>query len=277
MTPAEELARLNRLLRQYETVYRTTKNPQQHERVARQIKELRTEREKLLAVHALDPDLTTVEESGEDEAEDEESFPILERLREYNATARPQDAVAPFNPKREPPTPSQEDMYNLALYMRRFESEFLPFLTAQQLKLDFKFSLDRDSFYSPYQALQRSLQDYREECQRIAEAPAAKDRDRDIRQRAANLSRQIAVEGARFFRALQRFAAELALDAATNGTKCLNGNSRIAFDVVEGKRALQGRLVREGLEELERLSAEAVAYLNVPEIEISEGERADRR
>ncbi len=280
MTPAEEFARLNRLLRQYETVYRTTSDPQQRERVGKQIKALRIQREKMLAVHALDPDLASAEEAAEESREDdgeEQDLPILARLRAQNSAAHPPNAVAPFGPSNVPPTASQEEMLSLALYIRLFETEFLPFLTPQQLKLDFKFSLDRDSFYSPFQAIQRSLADYREESLRAAEGAFSKDRDREMRGRLTHLGRQIAMEAARFFRALQAFAAELALDAVTSGTKCLNGNARIAFDRVEGVRALQGKRVSEGLGELKRLAAEALVCLNVPDIEVQEGEGAERR
>ena len=40
MTPEEELKGLNRLIRQYETVYRTTPDPDQREPLARQLQQL---------------------------------------------------------------------------------------------------------------------------------------------------------------------------------------------------------------------------------------------
>jgi hypothetical protein len=274
MTPEEELSRLNRLLHQYETVYRTTANPDQRERVGRQIRELRGTREKILAVHVIDPELQ--EEEQAEEGDELAGFPLLALLQAENAVAPPSAAVPPFGPKNIPPTASQEEMSNLSLYVRRFEREFLPFLTEKQLKLDFKFSMDRDSFYSFLQALQRSLNDFREECRRLAEGVVSRDREREVRGRALKLARFSAVEGAKFFRALERFSTELAADATADGTKCLNGDRQISFDAVEGHRILQGRRVKDGLEELKRLAAEVVSYLNIPEIEIQENERADR-
>ena len=274
MTPEEELARLNRLLHQYETVYRTTPNLEQRKRVARQIRELRSTREKILAVNAIDPDLQ--EEERPEEAEGAGQFLLLEALREDNAAATRAAAVEPFAPKNVAPTASQEEMFNLSLYVRRFEREFLPFLTAQHLKLDFKFSLDRDSFYNACQALLRSLGDYREECRRIAEGSVSKDLERETRARAMKLTRSIAAEGAKLFRSVERFAAELSADASSEGTKCLNGNAEITFDAVEGQRILQGGRVKDGLVQLGRLASEVMAYLNVPEVEIQESERADR-
>ena len=49
-------------------------------------------------------------------------------------------------PKDSTPTAAQKEMFHLALYVRQFEREFLPFLTEKQLKLDFKYSMDRDGF-----------------------------------------------------------------------------------------------------------------------------------
>ena len=274
MTPEEELAKLERLLRQYESVFHTTKSAEQKERVAREIKKIRATREKLLAVNVIAP------EARPDETPEEEdsfaSFPLLTLLRLENQAAAKPEALESFAAKNTEPTPSQEEMFNLCLYVRRFEREFLPFLTGKHLKLDFKFSLDRDSFFAPFQALQRSITDYREECRRIAEGQVGKELVKDTRARTVKLARRIAVDGARLFRALEAFAAELAEDAGGHGTKCLNGGSEIAFDALEGRRELQGRRVRDALDDLSRLSAEAVEYLNVPDIEIQESERADR-
>jgi hypothetical protein len=274
MTPEEELARLDRLLHQYESVFHTTKNPEQRERVARQIKDLRAMREKILAVNVIDPEVKAEEEPAE---EDElASFPLLAHLRMENQAAPKADGVDSFASKNVDPTPSQEEMFNLCLYIRRFEREFIPFLTGKHLRLDFKFSLDRDSFFAPCQAVQRAIADYRGECRRVAEGQVGKDLERETRARTVKLARQIAVEGARLFRGLESFAAELAEDAGVRGTKCLNGDAEISFDALEGRRLLQGRRVRDALDDLARLSGEAVAYLNVPDIEIQESERADR-
>jgi hypothetical protein len=274
MTPEEELARLNRLIHQYESVYRTTANPEQRERVGRQLRELRGTREKILAVHVIDPE---IQQEETEEPEDELApFPLLRGLRAENAGLPAPAAVASFAPKNVEPTASQEEMFNLSLYTRRFEREFLPFLTVKHLKLDFKFSLDRDSFYGACQDLQRSLGDYREECRRLGEGVVSKNMERETRARALKLTRRIAVDGAKLFRGLERFASELRADAASDGTKCLNGDAEISFDAVEGRRELQGRHVSDALGDLARLCTEAVAYLNVPEIDIQESERADR-
>jgi hypothetical protein len=272
MTPEEELKRLNRLLAQYETVYRTTPDAVQRGRAERQIREMRSYREKLLAVLVV----KDTEEQQTEEEDDLAEFPLLAGLRAANLALPFARAVPSFAAKDAPPTASQEEIYNLSLYVRRFEKEFLPFLSEKQLKLDFKFSMDRDAFYGALQAFQRRVVDYREENGRVSQGTGTRDMETETRKRAVKVARLVAVEGARFFRSLQRFADELVEDADGDGVKCLNGDHEIEFDTLEGERALQGLSVMEALTELGILAAEAVAYLNVPEIETQETRRADR-
>ena len=272
MTPEEELKRLNRLLAQYQTVYRTTPDPVQRGRAERQVRELRSYREKLLTVLVIE-DTEEQQVAAEDDLAD---FPLLAGLRAENLALPFAQAVPSFAAADTAPTASQEEIYNLCLYVRRFEKEFLPFLTEKQLKLDFKFSMDRDSFYGALQALQRRVVDYRDESVRVSKGSPSREVELENRKRAVKVARLVAVEGARFFRSVQHFAEELVEDAEADGVKCLNGDHEIEFDSLEGKRSLQGLPVKEALSELGLLSAEAVAYLNVPEIETQETRRADR-
>lgn len=273
MTPEEEVKRLNKLIRQYETVYRTTPDVDQRERVERQLKELRSYREKILAVNVINARDLEDAPVGEDELA---AAPLLKLLVAQNAALPPSQTVASFAVKDAAPTTSQKEMFHLSLYARYFEKEYLPFLTEKRLKLDFKFSLDRDGFYGAFQALQRKMENYREENKRLAEGMVSRDMEMEVRKRALKLTRHIAVEAAKFFRSIERFAAELAEDAQGDGVKCLDCDTEISFDSIEGRRVLEGRRVADALGDLRDFSIEAIAYLNIPEIEIQENERADR-
>ena len=55
MVPEEELKRLTRLIRQFESVFRTTSDPVQRERVSRELKRLKTEKEQIESFHEIDP------------------------------------------------------------------------------------------------------------------------------------------------------------------------------------------------------------------------------
>jgi hypothetical protein len=274
MTPEEEVKRLNKLIKQYETVYRTTPDPDQKERVERQLKDLMGYREKILTVNVLrEQDL--VEE--EDDDDPLEHVPLLRALLAKNSKEPLGEAVAPFTTRDAQPTAIQEEIFHLALYVRHFEKEFLPLLTEKQLKLDFKYSLDRDSFYNGLQAIQRQLSGYRDEGRRLAEGVVSRDMESEIRKRTSKLTRLIQADAARLFRAVERFCSVLIEDAHGDMVKCLNCNGVITFDAIEGARLLQGRTVGGALGELREFAAEAVAYLNMPDIEGPESDRADRR
>jgi hypothetical protein len=274
MNPGEELRRLNRLLRQYETVYHTTPDPDQKDRVERQILEMRSYRDKLLAVCVIDEEETSEGAPVDDPLAD---FPVLVALRAQNAAAPAEDALHPLTGASGAPTAAQEEMFNLALYLRRFEREFLPFLTEKHLKLDFSHGMDRDAFYGRLQSLRRIVDDHAGETVRLAEGLPRRDMEAEVRRRIQKLARAVVVESARLFRGLGVFAHALEEDAAGDGVLCLNGDRSVAFDSIEGTRLLQGRRVAEALAELGVLADEVVAFLNVPDIEIQEPERGDRR
>jgi hypothetical protein len=256
MSPEEELKKLNKLIRQYETVYRTTPDAGQRERAARQLKEMQSYRAKILAVNVIDRQKIEEHVESWDELA---SFPILKKLIETDASGIEDQEIA-----------------RIILYIRHYQAEFLPFLTDKQLKLDFKFSMDRDGFYRRFQELDRKIVDFLEERRRLAEGIFSKDMETEVRKRGFKLKRLIAVDASRFFRSIERFTKELVEDADGDGVKCLNAEREIAFDEIEGKKGLEGKTVLEALVELGTLAAEIVAFLNIPEIETQENERADR-
>jgi hypothetical protein len=273
MTPEEELKGLNKLIRQYEIVYKTTPDPGQKSRAESKLKELRGYRDKILAVNVIDRrELEDTPETGDELAE----FPVLKRLVSENELLPPNRRTAPFSAEGEPPTASQEEMFHLSLFVAHFEREYLPFLAEKQLKLDFKYSMDRDLFYSRFQELQRKIENFREENARLSEGTVSRDMELEVRKRSNKLTRLTQADAAKFFRAVKRFSVDLGEDAQGDGVKCLNCEAEISFDHIEGKRLLQGRTVRDALGELELFALEAVNYLNIPDMESQESDRADR-
>jgi hypothetical protein len=275
MSPEEELKKLNTLIRQYETVFRTATDEGQRGRVAKELKRLMNYREKILAVNVIDQ--TQAEEKPQ-EIDDLAEYPILKRLTEEDLkakAARAAEAREPEEDRNDLPT-TQMEVTRIRLYTDHFSSEFIPFLTEMRLKLDFKFSMERDSFYGRFQDLERKIADYRDEIRRLNEGTFTKEIETDIKKRAFKLKRILEAEASRFFRAIKNFAAELVEDARADGVKCLNGEAAIVFDKIEGKRSLTGRKVSEALEEIQKYADEVISYLNIPEIESQEYERADR-
>jgi hypothetical protein len=258
MTPEEELRKLNRLIRQYETVYRTTTDEGQRDRAGRELKELKAYRAKILAVNVIDRGKVAEQTDAGDALAD---FPVLSRLVAGDTE----------------PWEGDQEVRHIALYLGHFEREFLPILTETRLKLDFKHSLERDGFYRRFQEVQRRLDDWHEAHRRLDAGGFNRELESEVRTRIFKLERNLAVEASRFFRAVNRFAVTLVEDARGDGVKCLNGDEPIAFDRIEGERLLAGLPVVDALQALESFAEEVAGYLRVPDIEGPENERADRR
>jgi hypothetical protein len=257
MTPEEELQKLNRLIHQYQTVYRTTADADQRDRAGRELKELRSYRDKILAVNVIDRGKLAEQPAANDALAD---FPILSRL------------VAGDTEEWE----GDQEVRHIALYLGHFEREFLPILTETRLKLDFKHSLERDGFYRRFQEVQRRLEDWHDAHRRLEGEGYNRDLESEVRTRIFKLERNLAVEACRLFRAVQRFAEVLVEDTRGDGVKCLNGGDPVTFDRIEGKRLLAGKAIADALQELAGFAAEVAGYLRVPDVEGQENDRADR-
>jgi hypothetical protein len=258
MTPEEELRKLNRLIHQYETVYRTTADADQRDRAGRELKELKSYRDKILAVNVIDRGKLAEQTAPSDALAD---FPVLSRLVAGDTEVWEGD----------------QEVRHIALYLGHFEREFLPILTETRLKLDFKHSLERDGFYRRFQEVQRRLDDWHDAHRRLDNGGFNRDLESEVRTRIFKLERNLAVEACRLFRAVQRFAGVLVDDAHGDGVKCLNGNEPVEFDRIEGERLLAGMPVTDALQTLESFAEEVAAYLRVPDVEGQENDRADRR
>src|SRR5512136_82568 len=110
MTPEEELKRLNRLIHQYETVYRTTADSDQKERASRELKELKSYRAKILTVNVIDRGKLAETPTAADELGD---YPILAGLVAGDSAVWEGD----------------QEVHHISLYLSHFEQELLPVLT----------------------------------------------------------------------------------------------------------------------------------------------------
>ncbi len=259
MTPAEELRHLNRLIRQFESVFKSTHDPLQRERVTRELRQLKTYKQKLESFHEFDP--RELEEPGE---QDElEELPYLKR------------AVAGGGEKDSPASRihaedyQDREVYQLALYLAYFESEFLVLLSETRLKLDFRHSLERDSFYHRFENLRRLLEDLREDASRMENFLGQKHEE-EMRMRSFKKSRNFIMESDKFFRNLQHFAGGLSEDIGAAGSVCLNPRDLLRFERLGGRRHLEGLSVEKALASLAEFSTEVARFLKVPQIESQE-------
>jgi len=244
MKPEEELKRLNRLIRQFEAVYKSTGDPYQRDRVSRELKKLKDYRGKVESFHLIDQEALK-EPAAEDELQ---GFPFL------------RDLLAGGTKKEF----ADKEILHLFLYFSYFEKEFLPLLSEKKLKLDFKYSLERDGFYHRFANLNRQYLDYEEDAARLGQYQG--QHEDEMRRRNVKMKRNLILEMNRFFKRLETFTNDLVEDIEAEGLKCLNSSDGLHFDALEGNKYLNGLTVHEALVRVNAFSTEVIAYLNVPNI-----------
>ncbi len=250
---------MNRTIRQFESVYKSTKDPYQRERVTKELKKLKTYREKLESFHEFDS--SDVEEPVE--VDEWEGLSYLKTILEK--------AGKKSKGKKESYEESfgDRELYYLFLYLNFFEEVFLTILSETKLKLDFKHSLERDSFYHRFENLRRLFENVNEDSSTV-DMYAGQQHEEDMRKRSFKRKRNVIVEADKFFRSVTRFSAVLVTDIEAGGLICLNAEDTLHFDRIEGKRYFEGHRVHDALAELKAFAREVIEFLNVPQIESQE-------
>jgi hypothetical protein len=259
MTPEEELKSLNRAIRQFESVFKSTKDPSQRARVTEELKKLKTYRDKLQTFHEFD-DSVMEEQAAVDEWEGLTYLKtILERIGKKSKEKKESyDDVF-----------DDRELYYLHLYLNFFEEDFLTILSETKLKLDFKHSLERDSFYHRFENLRRLFDNVHEDSSTVG-LYTGQQHEEDMRKRSFKKKRNVIVEADKFLRSVIHFSSTLVTDIEAGGLICLNADDTLHFDRIEGKRFFEGRKVHEALVELQAFAKEVIEFLNVPQIESRE-------
>jgi len=226
-----------------------TQNPFQKSSIAGELGKLEAERMQLDSLFEQVPEEDVAEEAPE------EQFPLLNQVYHENP-----DLLQKSNHL-------ERDIRASILYLHYFEREFLGMFTSRKMKLDVKFSVERDSFYELIHQVSRSLQNYRTEADRIASGTYAKQYEADILKRKVEMRHTLLIEVDWYFRKLRRFAKELLRDIEGDGLLCQNPEAELEYSSFDQETLLRGCSVHEGIQKLYDYSAEAVEYLEIPEFQ----------
>jgi len=192
-------------------------------------------------------------DAEEQEDTEHENLPILVDLRE-----RYENFLKRY-------TRQLREIRDLLLYLHHFDAEFLGLLSERKLRLDVKFSVERDGFYNSFNRLSRQAESYCEEAERIQDGAYAKAHEEDILKRMVEMRHNLFIEANRFFRRVQSFSRNLLDDLAGDAIMCQNGDERLEYSEIDHETELRGKTVQEGLDHLNVFSKEVVAFLNVPD------------
>jgi len=247
--PVDELKQINNAIKQYEVVLKTTKDSLQKQRVRKELAKLKDYREKFEHVYSL------VEESyDDDEANEFSGYPFLSQHLTFEYGGDIHD----------------REVRGILAILHFFEKEFLPILTDRKTKLDFKYSLERDGFYHLYQDLMKRITDFEDEMKVINEGKYKESTLTEIKNRRLRKRRVLIIETDKLFRRCRHFTQEILDDIEKNGVACLNPDSIIHFDHLEGLRFLEGMTVHESLSMLDAFAREVLDFFNLPEIVVQE-------
>ncbi len=247
--PVDELKQINNAIRQYEVVFKTTKDSYQKQRVRRELTKLKDYREKFEHVYSL-----VEEEPEDDESSEFNDYPFLGQQLTFEYVGNIRD----------------REIRGILAILHFFENEFLPVLTDRKTKLDFKYSLERDGFYHLYQDLMKRIGDFEDEIKIIDEGKYKDSTLTEIKNRRLHKRRVLIIETDKLFRRCRHFTQEILDDIEKNGVACLNPEAVIHFDHLEGLRFLEGMTVHESISLLDTFAREVLDFFNLPEIVVQE-------
>lgn len=185
--------------------------------------------------------------------EDDTEFPILADLRtRYPEIVKKNEGQA-------------REIQAIQLYLHHFDQEFIGLLNERKVRLDVKFSVERDGFYHVFNNLERRADSYCTEAERINSGEYTKAYEEDILKRMVEMRHNLFIETNRFFRHIQRFTGDLIEDLDGDAILCQNGDETLDYSDFDRETELRGKTVREGLEKLNEFSSEVIDFLNIPD------------
>lgn len=158
-----------------------------------------------------------------------------------------------------------QDVRALVLYIHFFDEEFVGLFSERKIRLDVKYSVERDSFYNLFNDLRRKLDEYLEEAQRVDEGQYAKSYEEELLRRLVEKRHRLFIEADKLFGQVNRFAGELLDDVEQDGILCQNGKDKLTYSTFDRERELRGLTVEEGLQRLYAVTEEILNYLDVPD------------
>lgn len=230
---------------------KNTKNPFQQSSIAGELGKLEQEQMQLES-------LFDEGESDDEEVQEEapqEQFPLLNDIYQRNPDLLKKSQYL------------ERDIRASILYLHYLEKEYLGMFTSRKMRLDVKYSVERDSFYDLFYQVSRSLKNYRTEADRIADGSYTKQYEADILKRKVEMRHAVLIEVDWFFRKLRRFAKELIADIEGDGLFCQNPHEELSYSELDGEEFLRGKTVEDGIRSLYEYASEAVEYVDIPEFQ----------
>jgi hypothetical protein len=241
-----ELESKQRILKQLEGVYKTSRDGFQKKRVLKEIEEVKTTIKNLKGKLFIIGFENELEE--DEEQERIQSISILESI-----------SVLPFRRDSR-----DREIDAVISYMEFYEDNYLSIFSEYYIKLDFNHSIRRDMFYPRFMEIKKILKEYnyeldilnREEYNSIAFY-----RDKSV---IHKIRHRYLLSLDKYFKDLKGFLEILIDDYRTSGNIVLNPHGILSLSEFERNRRLDGYTVIDSLNEIYVFTVEFIRFLGMP-------------
>lgn len=246
-----ELLKLQKLVRQYEGIIRTSRNSEQLTRTKRDLKKLYDQIE-LLSPGGI-PD-----ELHEDTN--------IHKAPTLNEKINDTKTLKLFGVKKCSIHCDEDDINILSSTLQTWETEFSPALSEGHVRLEFSLSQERDSHYALVETSKRTLKTYTQILDDLSRA-TRDDVKMQLRDMKTRYMRTYLKDTYAIVKKLQDFWAVILRDAQIGGTLCMNPEDFIEFDRrLEKAEFLNNKSVKEAIEIAVSLLQEALNLVHIPEL-----------
>jgi hypothetical protein len=242
-----ELKQKATILKQLEGVYKTSTSITQKQRVYKDMQNLKK------VIKELQHRSETLGEGAIDEGDVESPVGIYSILSRINISKYKKDS-------------KDREMDAVVSYMRFFEENYLPILSAHYIKLDYSHSGKRDIFYPKFMEIMQLLKqyDYEEELQQKKEYESSSlYRDKSVTQKGRQRY-LFALDS--FFKDMRGFLKIVVDDNKSGGTILMNPDDAIRLEEFENHKKLHNYSVIKALKEIYTFTNEFIKFLAMPEL-----------
>ena len=242
-----ELEQKTRVLQQLEGVYKTSTSITQKQRVYKDMQDLKK------VIKELQHRSETLGPDKIDEGDIE-------------SPSRTHSILGRINISKYKKNSKDREMDAVVSYMKFFEENYLPILSAHYIKLDYSHSMKRDIFYPKFMEIMHLLKqyDYEDELEQRKEYDSSLFyRDKSVTQKGRQRY-LFALDS--FFKDMRNFLRIVVDDNKAGGTILMNPDDAIHLDEFENNKKLHNYPVIKALKEIYTFSDEFIKFLAMPEL-----------
>lgn len=256
MNKEDEIARLKKLMKQFQGIVNTSRDPQT---IARSKKELQELTHKLDALQPGASHKTLQKTNSSAKQKSSIALSLPEKMAKSKIFSRYE--ITPIDASC-----TNMEVSVIALILKIWDDNFSSAMSEQHVKLYYSHAAERDSHFRYYNNISRSIDILIKVCKDYQSAPNEefKQQFREVKERSI---RQFLYDSINQLEKIEEFWQKLAADTEQGGSICLNQNDTIHLSgAYENKGFLDGKTVKEAIALAAELFNEGVGFISLPNI-----------